>query len=107
MAKRCTRKEATKRIETIARMLVNGANGMEATAYIKREWGLSKSTADHYLRQARQMIRESCEIDRADFVSQKLNTLELVIRKGLETNQLSNVIGAAKLACELTGSIPK
>lgn len=107
MAKRSTREEANKRTETIARMLINGANGMECRAYARLHWGLKKGGIDHYMTAARKMIRENADLDRADFVSQKLTTLELIVRKGLETGQLNNAIGAIRLMADITGSIPK
>lgn len=107
MAHRSTREEATRRTETIARMLVNGANAMECRAYARLNWGLKKGGIDHYMKAARKMIRENADLDRADFVSQKLTTLELIVRKGLESGQLSNSVGAIRLMAELAGCMSK
>ena len=107
MAKRCTREEANRRTETIARMLINGANAMECRAYARVQWGLKRHGIDHYMAAARKMIRENADLDRTDFVSQKLTTLELVLRKALETNQLNNAVGAIRLMADITGCASK
>lgn len=107
MAKRCTREEANRRTETIARMLINGANAMECRAYARVHWGLKRHGIDHYMAAARKMIRENADLDRTDFVSQKLTTLELIVRKSLETNQLNNAVGAIRLMADITGCASK
>ena len=107
MAKRCTRKEANRRVETFAKMLVHGGTAMELRAYARENWGLSDKQAEHYIRQAREMIVESANIDRHEFVAEKIATLNIVIRKAMEAGQYSNCIGATRLLAELTGSMPK
>lgn len=106
-AKRCTRKEATARVEKFAEMLVHGGTAMELSAYARENWGISPKQSESYIKEARVMIVESANIDRKDFVAEKIATLNITIRKAMEAGQYSNVIGATRLLAELTGSMPK
>ena len=103
--RRCTKAEKEERIDTLARMIVSGANAVELHRFIKTTWGLSSSVATGYVNAARAYVAEVSDIDRTEFISAKIGQLETIARKSIEAGQHSNAIGALRLMGELTGVI--
>ena len=103
MGKRATKKEVERRVQTLAKLIVEGANCVELQAYGQREWGLCAPQVSHYINQARQWIREQSDIDRPAFVSAKLAQLEKIAREAAKAGQHNNAIGALRLMSEMVG----
>ena len=107
MGKRSTRKEIKDRVDRFCKMLIGGAQPLELHAYAQYHWGVSRTTSDRYIEEARALIRSAVDIERRDLIAQKVSTLDMIVRKAVEAQQYSNAIGAIRLLAELTGSMPQ
>ena len=66
------------------------------------EWGVTKSQAEKYLRDARARIRERWDgQDRKDFVAGALEQMQKVAAISIASGQGSNAIGAVNLQAKL------
>jgi hypothetical protein len=104
---RVTAAEVEQRVLRVSRLLINCASRSEISQFCKREYGVAQSQTDAYIKKARELIRQDCEVDRSDFLAARLGTLDLIIKESLRTGQHSNAIGALRLSLEVTGSMPK
>ena len=93
--------EKERRVDEIARMLINGTRTSECLRHASDSWGISKRMAEFYVADARAVIRADYSADRRDFLAQKLALLDEVTKKAAESNQLNAVIGATRLSAEL------
>lgn len=76
--KRATHAVTQYRIMRFARMMGQGASLMDCIQYADQEWGLSKSSAKRLHKAALSEVRETWNLDRADFAAlllQQLNEL--------------------------------
>ena len=101
--KRCTKAEKQERIETLARMIVAGANAVELHRYVKTTWGLSPCIATKYCNEARAYVVQISDVDRREFVSAKISQLESIAREAAKAGQHNNAIGALRLMSEMVG----
>lgn len=105
--RRCTKATKEERIDSLARMIVGGANAIELHRFIKKEWGLSPCICTKYVNEARAYVAEISDVDRKAFVSAKIGQLELIARKATEAGQHNNAIGALRLMSEMVGVLGK
>ena len=89
----------------LAKELIIGFNRPgEVLQALTDRWGLSKSTAERRLAQARQQITlEVNGQDRQDVVAVMMQQCLKIAKEASETRQLSNAIGAMRLYGELVG----
>lgn len=100
---RATKAEKQDRIETLARMIVAGANAVELHRFIKTTWGLSSCIATKYVNESRAYVAEISDVDRREFVSAKISQLESIAREAAKAGQHNNAIGALRLMSEMVG----
>ena len=105
--KHCTKAEKQERIDTLARMIVAGANAVELHRFIKTTWGLSPCICTKYVNESRAYVAEISDIDRREFISAKIGQLETIARKSIESGQHNNAIGALRLMSEMVGVLGK
>lgn len=104
MAKRCTRKEKQRRVEQLADLVIKSWPQRQLTRFATESWGLSSERARHYVREARDLVKDDLTtIDRADMLAAKVQTLEAIIDKSTTEGRESNAIGAIRLLNELVG----
>lgn len=103
MGKKATRAEVEQRVQVILRMLANGVQRPAILEHARNAWGLSRGSADDYIRKAKDQIIECCEEERKDFIARKLYQLEDVVMKAAKRENHSAMIGAIKTQCELVG----
>ena len=70
-------------------------------AKFTEEWGVSPRTVDTYIKKANKHIREDFDIDRHEFLLKLMHCYEHVATKAMETNQLSNTLGALNAMAKL------
>ena len=100
--KRATKAVVEYRIQRFARMLGQGASLMDCIQYADQEWGLSKSQAKRLHKAALGEVRETWNLDRADFAAlllQQLNDLHKKTRtRQNDSVTLGCINSAAKIA---------
>jgi hypothetical protein len=75
VGKKPTAAEKEYRVQRVARLLSNGAVRSEICEYCIREWGVSKGTADRYIRDATAILRADWDIDRRTFTAELMSQL--------------------------------
>lgn len=94
--------EVERRINAVARMLVNATTQSQLLHFCSVEYGVSKQQAQNYIHRARAIVREDYSQERADFLASRIGILDKVIQQSIESGQHSNAIGATRLQAELT-----
>lgn len=107
MAKKSSKAEVDRRVDAIARLLMDAATTSQVLRYCAAEWGVNKRQAETYLARARQVIRDDYSQERADYLASRLAVLDSVAQKALKCGQLSAAVGAVRLGAELTQLIGK
>ena len=102
MAKKSTAAEIDIRVNRVARMLSNGAVRSEIIQYGAKEWGVSESACDKYIRKARDLLCKDWEIERRTFTAELLSQLASLQKESRKNGQghiaLGCINSAAKLA---------
>ena len=101
MGKKATKAETELRTYQFVRMMANGVQRPALLEYARKEWGISRSSADTLIRYAKNSIKESIDEERDEFLSRKFFQLEDVIKKAAQRENHSAMIGAIRLQCEL------
>lgn len=71
-------------------------------------WGVGERQCCDYLSKARKELVEVYNHNRDEFIAQRLQMLETIAHKGLESNQLSASVGAVGMALRVVGAdVPK
>jgi len=104
MGKKADILTTNQRVNRICEMFVRAYSARSIIQYSADQWGLGERQTRTLMQRARARLIEDANIDRQDLLAARLQTLELVIRKATDAEQYSNVIGAIKLQCELTGT---
>lgn len=99
--------EIERRIDVVARMLVNAASTSQVLRFCSVEWGVSKRQAETYLARARAIVREDYSQERSDFLASRLGVLDSITQKAIKSGQLSAAVGSVRLAAELTQLLKK
>ena len=105
--RKCTNAEIEARVDKVQQLLVMCTSPSDIKRFAATEWGAAPRTVDTYIQRARQQLREDCAIERSDFIAARLQTLDKVVQEAMAAGQHSNVIGALRLALEVTGSMPQ
>lgn len=82
-------------------MLANGVQRPAIIEFARTEWGLTRGSADLYIRKAKDEIKASINEERDEFLARKLFQLEDVLLKASKRENHSAMIGAIRLQCEL------
>jgi len=101
-ARKSTAAEIDIRVNRVARMLSNSAVRSEIIQYGAKEWGVSESACDKYIRKARDLLCKDWEIERRTFTAELLSQLASLQKEARKTNQghiaLGCINSAAKIA---------
>ena len=96
--------EIAEQINLAKEMIIGFHRPGEVCQALSNRWGLSESTANRRLAQARQQITlEVNGQDRQDVVATMMQQCLKIAKEASETRQLSNAIGAMRLYGELVG----
>ena len=96
--------EIAEQINLAKEMIIGFHRPGEILQVLSDRWGLSESTGNRRLAQARQLItREVNQADRQELVATMMQQCLKIAREASETRQLSNAIGAMRLYGELVG----
>ena len=101
--KKSSKAEMDRRIDTVARLLLECHTRSQICRYGQETWGVTVNCVDRYIARARQIIRDDYSTSRQDFIASRLGVIDETIKRAMGTNQLGVVIGALRLQAELTG----
>lgn len=99
--KRATKAVNEYRIAKFARMMGQGANLMDCTQYAAQEWGLSKSRSRYLYQAALSQVKETWNLDRAEFAAVLLQQLNDLHKKTSTRQNDSVTLGCINTAAKI------
>jgi len=103
MGKRASKFEKEDRILKMVRLISNGAVSSDLVQYAAKEWGLKRRQADTYIKEAREIIIDDINRERPQITAELIHVCQTVIKNGMESGQLNNVVGAVNTIAKLGG----
>ena len=107
MGKRATKIDKHLRVAQFVRMISNGAVNSELVDFAEREWGLKRTIAYQYIKEAREIIVADINQDRQVVVAELLHGAHTIWKKAVDDKQYNNALGAMNLITRLGGLEPK
>ena len=98
---RVTADESDRRVDELARLLIDGKRTSELLRFCAENYGVQKRQAEAYVAKAREQLKADMSVSRHDFIASKLALLDEVQRQSLKSNQLGATIGSIRLQAEL------
>lgn len=97
-----TSDERKRRINKVAKWLVNGMSRQDILQKSSELWDIKDSAADKYIHQARKLMKEAYDVERTYYAAELLSKYENIFALALENKQLSNAIAAVNGQARLT-----
>jgi len=91
MGKKATAAEMEYRVNRVARLLSNGAVRSEIIEYSRKEWGVSRGSADNYIARATEILKNDWNIDRRTFTAELLSQLASLQKEARKNGNQSHV----------------
>jgi hypothetical protein len=107
VAAKSSKAEVDRRVDAIARLLINAASTSQVLRFASAEWGVTKRQAETYIARARRIVRDDYSQERADYLASRLAVLDSITQKAIKCGQLSAAVGAVRLGAELTQLLNK
>ena len=102
MGKKSDTAEIDRRIHTVVKLLSSAKTSSYVCRDARDEWGVSRATAERYMKRAREIIKADYSVERSDFLGTRLALLDEIIEASIRCKQHSNAVGALKLQAQLT-----
>ncbi len=97
-----TARECDARVQQVAKLLSEGWDRAAVLKYASETWGVRAAQTDVYLSRARQLMRESWQMDRQDFLGELMSRYQAVYRRAYEVDQHGAAIAALNAMAKLT-----
>ena len=107
MAGRSTAAEKKFRVSTVYGHLCNGWSRGQICEFAENEWGISFSSADKYIAEARVLIDQDCNLSRQAFLAECLERLRNYEQQAAKRGQMQVATNSVKLQAELVGLVGK
>ena len=98
---RCTAAEKTRRVREVYSLIANAAPRQEILQYAAEKWDLTDRTADEYIKCARELINEDCEMSRPAFLAECLARLRTYEAMAAKRGQMQVATNSVRLQAEL------
>jgi len=98
---RTTKVENEIRVNRVARMLSTGAVRSEIVQFSQKEWGVGASSADQYIRKARDVLKADWDIDRQQMVAELLSQVMSIQKEARKQQNMSVALGCVNTAARL------
>lgn len=102
--KKSTAATAARIWDIAKRITYSGSSRIDCLDFMKTEWGLSDTQASRYYYAALKLfIPEEPEKYREALINRNFSTVESILQKALDRNDLTNALGAAKILNQMLG----
>ena len=91
------------RINTIYKMLTDGASRSDILQFCSAEWDISTRQGDNYIAEARVKIEQDCTISRQEFLAETIVGLRSIRQQAERRGQLQVAVNSMRLMTELVG----
>jgi len=103
MAKKATNAESSRRTNAVYGLLSQGYSRQQIMEYSSEKWGIARSQTDIYIRKARLLLEEDCQIERSAWIAEALQRLRKYEQQAAGNKQLSVAINSIQLQSKLIG----
>ena len=93
------------RVQAVTRLLAEGGCRRDVVAMARKNWGLSPRTADRLLVAARKELRLCWEMERRDFLAERLSAISDLQQRAMREGQLGVALQCINLTAKLVGLI--
>ena len=103
---RATNKQMNERVETLSRLLLQGAGNSRCLDFAQETWGLSRSASYRVLKRSWALIRQDTEesgCDRRALLAWCIDRLQVAVGNALERNNAGAAVSGVRELNLLTG----
>jgi hypothetical protein len=101
--KKATNAESKFRTDAVYKLLGQGWSRGQIIQYCEEKWGIKVSQTDAYIKKARILLEEDCELERPAWIAEALQRLRKLEQKASEKGQVSAAIQAIQTQAKLIG----
>jgi hypothetical protein len=83
--------------------LTQALSRQQIIQYCTENWNITERQGDEYIRKARVLIDQDCELSRPAFLAEALGRLRTIEQAANKRGQLQVATNAIRLQCELIG----
>jgi len=87
MGKRISEAEVAKRVDAVYALLLRSEARKDILTFALQKWGVHRTTANSYIRKARQLMIEEMESDRREKRAQAVAQRNLLIKEAIKKNK--------------------
>jgi hypothetical protein len=95
---KATEHEKILRVHEVYRMLVDCWPNTDIVEYARNKWGINQSMAYRYIAEARERLKANCNVNEAEWIAQKMTTLERMARDELAGDEETGTTTGNRLA---------
>lgn len=103
MGKKIPQDEKQLRIAKLVRLISNGAVTSDLLDFMRREYGVSRSQAHRYIKEAREVIIEDINQNRQQVVAEMLHVAHTIVKNAMREGQYNNALGALNYIARIGG----
>ena len=90
---RTSKTEFDYRVNKVAKLLSTGSVRSDIHQYAAQEWGVHLRTADRYIQDAREILKQDFDIDRRQFTADILSQYATLAKEARKSGQLHVALG--------------
>ena len=98
-----TNAEVAIRVGQIYGLLTQALSRQQIIQYCSENWNITERQGDEYIRKARLLIDQDCQLSRPAFLAEALGRLRAIEQAASKRGQLMVATNAIRLQCELIG----
>ena len=91
------------RVNTVYKLLSDGASRSQIVEFVANEWNVSARQADNYIASARQKLEQDCTISRQEFLAEAIVGLRSIRQQAEKRGQYQVAVNTVRLMTELVG----
>ena len=103
MAKKSTNAEVQLRVNEVYGLLTRGYSRAQIIQHCSDLWAVTDRQTDTYIKRAREILEQDCEMSRPAFLAEALARLRLLEQRAEKRGQLQVAINSVRLQTELVG----
>ena len=101
--KKATNAESKFRTDAVYKLLGQGWSRTQIIQFAEEKWGIKTGQTDAYIRKARVLLEQDCELERPAWIAEALQRLRKLEQAAADKNQVSAAISAIQMQAKLIG----
>jgi len=101
--KKATNAESKFRTDAVYKLLGQGWSRTQIQEFTEQKWGIGRTQTDAYIRKARILLEQDCDLERPAWIAEALQRLRKLEQKAAEKGQINAAIQAIQQQAKLIG----